>query len=252
MKKSILLVLLLAASGARGWAGESESGPDLFGPFKPKVGKWAKYDYETKKGKELKSKMALKWAVVGKEGDDLWIEQTFTRTLPKPRKNRSGAGAMKMLIGADHKPKKMFYKSERGVMDMTNSLRSAHASPHSKPELKEEGTETIEVPAGKFKATRYSFRQKETAGKLWAKEGTGPYGALKTVMTKGDRVMTMVLLDSGDGAKAEIDVSQARSMGPTPGMPEAMGGSDMSGRPDMAELMKKAMERRRKQGQDAP
>lgn len=209
MKKIIFAVLaavLTAASaGARG-----QDAPSVFTKIKPKVGAWAEYSFESKKGDKLKSKGRFRLAVVGKQGDDLWLEQRFTLELPKPKKDEAG-GAMKFLAGKDG-VKKAYMKTGDGVMDMSAMMSSKKKpNPADMAKMTEVGEEKIEVPAGKFKTTRYAFEEGKNKGDAWMKPGVGPYGMIKQVHAEGKEIATMELLASGDDAKSEIDEKSAQT-----------------------------------------
>ena len=65
----------LTASAVRAAAPET---PIVYGQLKAKVGAWAEYSVESKKGDAVKSKGTYRMSVVGKDGDALWIEQKMT------------------------------------------------------------------------------------------------------------------------------------------------------------------------------
>lgn len=206
----IISVLLLAFAIAAP-AAAREDAPAIFTKIKPKVGAWAEYSYESKKGDKTKSKGRFKMSVVGKEGDALWIEQKFTLEIPKPKKGEAG-GIMKFLMGKDG-VQKAFMKTDEGVMDMS-SMMASHKKPQPSETAKmtEVGEEKIEVPAGKFKTTHFTFEEKKDAGDAWIKPGVGPYGMVKQVHKDGKLVSTLELLASGDDAKSEVDEKSAQSM----------------------------------------
>lgn len=204
---ALLLTLLIAAPASAG----HDDAPAIFAKIKPKVGAWAEYSYESKKGDKTKSKGRFKMSVVGKEGDALWIEQKFTLEIPKPKKDEAG-GIMKFLMGKDG-VRKAYMKSEHGVMDMS-SMMASHKKPQPSETAKmtEVGEEKIEVPAGKFKTTHFTFEEKKDAGDAWIKPGVGPYGMVKQVHKDGKLVSILELLASGDDAKSEVDEKSAQSM----------------------------------------
>lgn len=220
--KKIISALLLTVLMAGSAAARGQEAPPIFSKLKPKVGAWAEYSFESKKGDKTKSKGRFRMAVVGKEGDDFWIEQKFALELPKPKKGEAG-GAMKFLMGKDG-VKKAYMKSDEGVMDMSSMMASRKKpQPADTAKMTEVGEEKIEVPAGKFKTTRYAFEDKKNTGDAWMKPGVGPYGMIKQVHREGKEIATMELLASGDGAKSEIDEKTARSM-----MGAMMGGPSSS------------------------
>ncbi|OGS41345.1 MAG: hypothetical protein A2506_13630 [Elusimicrobia bacterium RIFOXYD12_FULL_66_9] len=209
MKKSIsafLLTLLAAASAV------ALEAPPIFAKLKPKVGAWAEYSFETKKGEKVKTKGVFRMSVVGKKGDALWIEQKLTQQTPKPKKDEANV-VMKFLMGKDG-VEKAYMKGEDGVMDMSGMMTAGARKKQAaaeKTKMTEAGTETISVPAGKFKATRYTFAEGKATGESWAKAGVGPYGMIKQVQREGKESSTMELLSSGAGAKSEIDEKSAQS-----------------------------------------
>ncbi len=204
---AFLLTLLMAASAAA----RGDDAPSIFAKIKPKVGAWAEYSYETKKGDKVKTKGRFRMAVVGKEGDAFWTEQKMTLEIPKPKRDEAG-GVMKFLAGKDGVTK-AFMKSEDGVMDMT-SMMGGRKKPEAvdKAKMTEVGEEKIEVPAGKFKATHYIFEEGKNTGDAWVKPGVGPYGMIKQLYHDGKDITTLELLASGDDAKSEVDEKAAKSM----------------------------------------
>ena len=220
--KTLLLLAALALPHFAS-AADERSGPPIFTKLNAKVGSWGEYSFERKKGDEVVSKGTFRMAVVGKEGDNVWLEQKMTAEIPKPKKDR-GPMTMKMLIGKE-KVEKVFMKSERGVVEMTGMMGFSARRPHEESEktkMKELGTETISVPAGSFKTTRYSFdHEKKAAGDVWVKPGVGPYGLVKQVFKSESRDTAVVLTAHGDDAKSEVDHTTAKSMGA--GMPRGKG-----------------------------
>lgn len=208
----LLPVLLLTVLAAAPAAARGPEAPPIFAKLKPKVGSWGEYSFEIRKGDKLKSKGVLRMSVVGKEGDALWVEQKFTVELPKPKKDEMG-GTMKMLIGKEG-AEKFFMKTEQGVMDMSGMMKMGARKKQEvidKTKLVEAGVETIEVPAGKYKATHYTFGADKETGDSWFKPGVGPYGLIKQAHNRGKEVSTLELLSSGDGAKSEVDEKSAQS-----------------------------------------
>ena len=202
----LLTVLTAAAAGA-------QEAPAIFGKMKPKVGAWAQYSFATKKGDQEKTKGRFRMSVVGKQGDSLWIEQKFALEDPKPKKDAAG-GVMKFLMGKDG-VEKAYMKTERGVMDMSGMMASGSRKKQAavdKMKMTEVGSEKIEVPAGKYKATHYTFEDGKNSGDSWMKPGVGPYGMIKQVHRDGKLVSTLELLSSGDDAKSEVDEKTAQSM----------------------------------------
>lgn len=213
----IISACLLAGLAVPASAGGQEP-PPIFSKLKPKVGSWGEYSFESRKGDKVKSKGKFRMAVVGKEGDSFWVEQTFTLELPKPKKDEA-MGAMKLLMNKEG-VQKAFMKSERGVMDMSSMMARKKPQPADDAKMTEVGEETISVPAGKFKAAHFIFEQKNNTGDAWMKPGVGPYGMIKQVHRDDKVVTTLELLASGGDAKSEIDEKTAQSMmGAMMGMP---------------------------------
>lgn len=210
-----LLLTVLAVPASAG----GQEPPAIFSKIKPKVGAWGEYSFETKKGDKMKSKGKFRMAVVGKEGDALWIEQKFTLEVPKPKKGEA-MGNMKFLMGKEG-VSKAFMKTDEGVMDMSSMMAGKKSQPADKAKMTEKGEETITVPAGKFKTTHYSYEEGKNTGDSWMKPGAGPYGMVKQVNQEGKETSTIELLSSGDDAKSEIDEKSAQSMmGAMMGMPK--------------------------------
>lgn len=209
MNKTIAALLLTVLAAAFAAAGGDEA-PAIFTKLKPKVGSWAEYSTQTMKGDKTKAKGRFRFAVVGKEGDSLWVEQKMTLETPKPRKD-GAAGVMKFLMGKDGVTK-AFMKSDRGVMDMSSMMGSRKKEEAAdRAKMTEVGTDKIEVPAGKYKATHYTFAEGKNTGDAWMKPGVGPYGMIKQVHREGKEVSTLELLASGDDAKSEVDEKSAQS-----------------------------------------
>jgi len=228
----ILSTLVLAVLAVPVFAEEPEM-PAVWAQAKPKVGSWAEYGFESKKGEKLKTKGTFRISVVGKEGSSLWLEQKMTPELPKPKKGER-VMLMKMLMGKD-KIEKAFMKSEEGVMDMTAMMARAGSKKHeaiAKTKMKEAGTESVTVPAGEFKATKYTFEEGDDSGDAWMKPGVGPYGLIKQVHKDGKKIWTMQLMASGSDAKSEIDEKTATA--------------GFAGMPDMDEMRARSEERRAK------
>lgn len=229
MNKYIALGLLIVLAGRAG-AGEKRM-PGLRGEFKPEVGAWAEYEYsEDSRGKK-KDSARFKISVVGKEGEFYWIEQHFAPQSEEPV-------TMKMLVGkAAAKPKKILIKTEEGVMDMTRfyGAMSPGTSTEDQGKMKEAGSETVSVPAGKFKARKMTYEDKSENGSVWMKAGVGPYGLIQQEVSSKKETTRMVLHSYGKGAKPSIGNKADSAM---PDMPAGMEG----GMPDMKELMKKAMQ----------
>lgn len=222
MKNFFAALLLTILSAAAAAAGGPET-PSIYAKLKPKVGSWAEYGYESKKGDTVKSKGLFRIAIVGKEGDSLWIEQKMTPELPKPKRDEAGM-IMKFLMNKDGL-EKAYMKSERGVMDMSGMMISGARKKQAaidKAKMKEAGEETVEVPAGKFKTTRYTFEEEKNAGDAWLKPGVGPYGLIKQVHRGAKETSTMQLLSSGSDAKSEVDEKSAQTaMGAMMGRPSS-------------------------------
>lgn len=230
----ILLAALLAFSAAPAFADQPEP-PAVYAQMKPKVGSWAEYGYETKKGDKVKGKGKWRASVVGKEGDAFWLEQRMAPELPKPKKEET-VMLMKFLLGKDG-IEKAFMKSERGVMDMTKMMARARkkqqeAIDKTQSKMKQAGEEKITVAAGAFKAQKWVYEEDKNTGDAWIKPGVGPYGLIKQEFREGKTSMTMELLDSGSGAKSEIDEKAATE--------------GFAGMPDMEAMRAQAEERRAK------
>ena len=209
--KAFSLAFLASAAAAAG----APAAPLVFAKLKPAVGAWAEYSVETKQGGAVKSKGTFRMAIVGKDAAGLWIEQKTTPEIPKP-KTAGGATVMKFLKGKNG-ISKAYMKTSRGVMDMSAAMASSARKQQAAVDaakMAAAGTETIEVPAGKFKTTHYTMTNGNNSGDVWMKAGVGPYGMVKQVYTAGDRVTTLTLLDSGGDAKSEVDETTARSFGP--------------------------------------
>ncbi len=211
MKKILPLFLLtllpVAASGDQGM-------PEIFSQLKPAVGAWGEYSFESKKGDKTTSKSLFRLAVVGKQGDSLWVEQKITPEFPKPKREGRQV-ALKILMGKNG-IEKSYMKTERGVLDMSSMMKTgAHkAGGAVNAKMTKVGDEKIEVPAGKFTATHYTFSSEKGGGTgdTWLKPGVGPYGMVKQLYhDKKDGAVIMLLTASGDGAKSEIDESTAKS-----------------------------------------
>lgn len=241
--------LMLSAAAALALAAPARAAghemPALFGAFKPKVGAWAEYSFEKEGGKAGREKGTFRVSVVGKEGDDFWVEMKFKQEEPKP-KHEDEAAVMKMLVGTDpSKPRRMLMKTSRGVMELP-SRPPKEAAAGKKP--KEVGSESVKVPAGSFETKVLEYKSDKDAGKVWVKEGVGPWGVIKQE-GKGSHV---ALLSYGGDAKAEVDETQAMKMPSPMGMmgPGSAPGAAPSGMaPGMApggmnEMIRNAMKMR--------
>ncbi len=231
----ILLSALLAVSSVFPAFADQPEPPAVYAKMKPKTGSWAEYAYETKKGDKTKGKGKWRVAVVGKEGDAFWLEQKMTPELPKPKKDEA-VMLMKFLLGKDG-IEKAFMKSEHGVMDMTRMMargrkKQQEAIDKTQAKMKEAGEEKITVAAGTFKAQKWVYEEDKNTGSAWIKPGVGPYGLIKQEFREGKTSMTMELLDSGSGAKSEIDEKAATE--------------GFAGMPDMDAMRAQAEERRAK------
>lgn len=222
-------ILLCIASSAHA---KGQKSPKIFGELKPKVGAWAEYEFETTKKGKTSEKGTYRSAVVAKDEGGTWIEQRFSITEPKPKRDEEQGGIMKMLIGKDGKAKRMLMKTSEGVMDMTRMMKMG--GKESEPvEFVSAGKETVSTPAGDFKAEKRTGEGVE----MWIKEGVGPYGVVKQVSTEGKEVSTMVLKSYGKDAKAEVEV---------PAEDEAGAGMMPPGMPDIGAMMRQASERKGK------
>lgn len=191
-----------------------QDGPTIFATLKPQVGAWAEYSFEGKNGDKVKTKGVYRMSVVGKKGDLVWVEQKMTREIPEPKKDEPAA-IIKMGIAKD-KLEKAFIKTPQGVMDMSSMMRSGFNKTDEtvkKTKMVKVGDETIQVPAGKYKATHYKIGEDGKSGDTWVREGTGPYGLVKQLYMHGDHTTTILLLATGDGAKSEVDESTAKEGG---------------------------------------
>ena len=211
--KMIAAAFLLTVLTGASFAAAAPEAPPIFGKIKPKVGSWAQYSMEAVKGEKTHSKGLIRMAVVGKEGDSLWIEQKFAMEIPKPRKGAEEI-ATKMLMGQDG-VEKMYMKSSHGVLDMTSMMGAAARKKHAanqRAKMTEVGPETITVAAGTFKTTHYTFDDGKTSGDTWINKEAGPYGMIRQVHHNGKIVSTMELVDSGNDAKSEVDETTAKTM----------------------------------------
>jgi hypothetical protein len=251
-----ITVLAAAAALAAGLAQTAAAGapetPSIYAKLKPKVGAWAEYSIISKKGDAIKSKGVIRISVVGKEGDAVWLEQRITMEIPKPKKE--GPMIVKSLVGADGM-QKMFVKMGDRVMDMTSMEgRAARERQQTIAKAKntEVGEESVEVAAGKYKATHYSFDDGTSKGDHWVKPGVGPYGLIKQTHSGPKGSGALELLSSGDGAKSEVDESTAQSFGSMMGGQAPSGAAGAPGMgsnpsnmpPGMSDMIQNAMKRR--------
>jgi len=250
---ALLLTILPAAASA---AADGQETPSIYAKLKPKVGSWAEYRYESMKGDKVKSKGLFRIAIVGKEGDSLWIEQKMTPEIPKPK--RDGAGMIMKFLMNKEGLEKAYMKSERGVMDMTGMMISGARKKQAaidQAKMTEAGAETVEVPAGKFKTTRYTFEEEKNSGDAWLKPGVGPYGLIKQVHRGAKETSTMQLLSSGADAKSEVDEKSAQTaMGVMTGRPEGSRKNEPRDaapeKPDFGGLFKNALKKKAGLGGD--
>jgi|GEM_PF-5386634 len=204
---------VLTAALARTAAAAAPETPPVFAKLKPKVGAWAEYSLVSKKGDDVKRQGVIRMSIVGKTADGFWLEQKMTIEIPKPKKD-NGPTIIKMLLGAEG-AQKVYMKSGPRVMDMSGMMAGSarkNQAAVDKAKTKEVGEESIEVAAGKYKATRYSFDDGKNTGDTWVKPGVGPYGLIKQVHTSGKTVTTLELQSAGGDAKSEVDETTAQSM----------------------------------------
>jgi len=96
--KRVISILALAAMALPAAAAGPQTA-EVYGKFKPVVGSWAQYGFESKKGDAVKSKGTYRFAVVGKDDDGFWIEEKMTPETPKP-KHGDGITIIKILMAA--------------------------------------------------------------------------------------------------------------------------------------------------------
>lgn len=237
--KSPWILLALAALAAPAARAQMAEAPAVFAKLKPKVGAWAEYSYQSNKDGALKSKGKMRMSVVGKDGDAYWLENKISADTPKPKKG-SGVMIMKMLVpkvgGA---AQKMYMKNGNMVMDMSGMIGASmkkRFEEGAKTKLKPGAEETVKVPAGKFTATHYTFDNGKASGDTWLKPGVGPYGLIKQTHKSERSDFIIELLSSGDGAKSELDESQAKPFPAMGGMPGGMppGAAPAGGAPGQA------------------
>jgi hypothetical protein len=232
-----IAILALACGTAR--AKDNARGFVLFGDLKPAVGSWARYEFVSGEGKKAET-MKYKVAIVGKEGKNLWVEQLVEET-KKGKKRRDDPVSMKMLVGKDG-AKKVYIKTPDGIMDMSNMPGfSAPKKGPGEEKMKKAGKESVTVPAGSFKAEKYTYEDADGQSTVWIAPGVGPYGVVKQENPDGH----MALLEHGKDAQSEFgDVSHAEKM---PDM-SGMGMNPGQGIPDMQEMMRKAMQQQKQGG----
>jgi hypothetical protein len=218
-------VLLLSLPTLDSKAFMPDSGPSPWGglEFKPVVGHWSNYRMTPEGEKPI----VMRAAVVGKEGDYYWYETVMT--LEDGQKMIT-----KRLVSGDpdneENVKRIIMKSgdepamEMPVQMMNMELPGMVQPQDEEPEETETtpvdlGAESVEVPAGKFKAHHWQFTSEDEDDVVdaWVSPKVGPYGLVK--MTAKD--FEMVLLGHGDDATSLItETPQKMSMPsfPIPGM----------------------------------
>ncbi len=184
----ICFVSFASAQGGRG------AGPKFYGDFKPVLGGWAEYQMTPKGGQPSKVKIAI----VGMEGEAYWYE-----TVMEDR--QEGKIISKMLVSgspdASSNIKRMIFKSgNEPVMEMPVQMMPASKPQASKGKMTDKGTESVQVPAGNFKAQRLQYQDGNVVVDTWITKEVSPYGVVKSQSADHE----MVLLGHGTGAKTLI------------------------------------------------
>jgi hypothetical protein len=171
------------------------TGPRFFTEFKPVVGGWSEYQLTLEDG----SKMKMRVAIVGKEGEAYWFEYMTEG-------GREGRVIMKMLVSGDPKdPKhiKKFIVKNRNEPAMEIPSQMMGQPPQAeepKAKMIEKGIEAIRVPAGAFTTKHLQYQEADILQDIWVHKDIPPYGVVKSQ----SKDVEMVLLGYGTGAATQI------------------------------------------------
>lgn len=203
----LLLVANLADSQPFGG-----SGPRFHSEFKPVVGGWSEYQI-TAKGQQT-SKMKI--AVVGKEGNAYWYETVMEG-------GKGGTVITKMLVSGNPEDQKNIKKlivkeGNNPPMEIpVEMMQQSSKGQEAKGKVIDKGTETITVPAGKFKTQHIQYQDAQGTVDTWAHKDVSPYGLIKSQSTDHE----MVLIGYGTGAKSQItEAPEKFEMPQIPQIPE--------------------------------
>lgn len=168
--------------------------PKFHSEFRPVVGGWAEYEMKAKGEAPVK----MKFAVVGKEGNDYWFENVMER-------GSEGKTITKMLVSGDpddsKNVKRMIVKTgKRPPMEMPLQMMSRAKAQASPGRVIDKGQEIIRVPAGIFTTQHFQHQTTEGTVDTWIQKDVYPYGLVKSQ----SKDFEMVLLRYGTGAKTEI------------------------------------------------
>jgi len=172
------------------------SGPSFYSEFKPVIGGWSEYQITTKR--EGASKMKI--TIVGKEGDAYWYETAMEG-------GKRGPIITKMLVSGNPEDSKnikrlIVKEGDKPAMEMPIEMMK-QASPkgqEAKGKIVDKGIETINVPAGTFKAQHMQYQAQEGSADVWIYKDVSPYGLIKSQSKDTE----MVLTGYGTGAKTLI------------------------------------------------
>ncbi len=209
IKLPSVLALIFSASAAL-----AAGAPPVLAKLDAVPGRWAEYTITTVDASGKTGVMKMRIAAVGKTPEGSWIESRMTMVSPKP-KRQLPPETVKILLDSHEVITRAYVKTPHGVMDMSASMSAASreaASGANATKRKKVGTAKITVPAGTFETVRYAVSGGNVTGDLWTKSGVGPYGLIRQIMRHDGISTTFDLLASGDGAKSEVDQSQARAL----------------------------------------
>lgn len=168
--------------------------PQFHSEFRPVVGGWAEYEMKAKDQAPVK----MKFAVVGKEGNDYWFENVM-------ESGREGKTITKMLVSGDPNDsknvKRMIVKTgKRPPIEMPLQMMGRAKGRASAGKAIDKGQEMIKVPAGTFTTHHFQHQAPEGVVDVWVHKDISPYGLVKSQSKDSE----MVLLGYGTGARTEI------------------------------------------------
>lgn len=168
--------------------------PKFHSEFRPVVGGWAEYEMKAKGEAPVK----MKFAVVGKEGNDYWFENVMESVA-------EGKTITKMLVSGDpddsKNVKRMIVKAgKRPPIEMPLQMMTRAKGQVSPGRIIDKGQEVIRVPAGTFTTHHFQHQAPEGTVDTWIHRDVSPYGLIKSQ----SKDFEMVLLRYGTGARTEI------------------------------------------------
>lgn len=205
------LVFVLCFAGLSQAQFGRDAGPKFHSDFRPVVGGWSDYQVTSKGAPSSKMRIAI----VGKEGDAYWCE-TVMET------KQEGRVITKMLVSGNPEDQKNVKRiivkmGNEPAMEMPVQMMQGSRPQEQKGKMIDKGTESIQVPAGKFAAQHMQYQDGETVVDTWLHKDVSPYGMVKSQ----SKDFEMSLQGYGTGAKTLItETPQRFEMPQMPQMPQ--------------------------------